>query len=55
MTGKVLKVLVENRQQVEAGQTLFIIEAMKMEPSPSLSLADCWHQTEGRRPRHRKY
>ncbi len=31
MTGKVLKVLVENRQQVEAGQTLFIIEAMKME------------------------
>jgi biotin carboxyl carrier protein len=31
ITGKVLKVLTENRNKVEAGQTLFIIEAMKME------------------------
>jgi biotin carboxyl carrier protein len=31
MTGKVLKVLAANRDQVEAGQTIFIIEAMKME------------------------
>jgi biotin carboxyl carrier protein len=31
MTGKVLKVLAENRSKVEVGQTIFIIEAMKME------------------------
>ena len=31
MTGKVLKVLAENRSTVVAGQTIFIIEAMKME------------------------
>ncbi len=31
MPGKVLKILVEERQQVEAGSPLLVLEAMKME------------------------
>ena len=31
MTGKILKIMVENKQRVQKGDPLFIIEAMKME------------------------